>query len=565
MSRRQLRLVLIIGICVSLLATGRLLPSVVAATPTFSDVDPHSTSPYATAIYALAQRGILNGYNDSSGRFGPLDPILRAQVAAVVVRALGWTGNQGHTNFSDQGTVDNELWNSVRVLADRSVARGFGDGTYRPTAPVAQVQVISLITRAMVNAGDWQNQPAASTLYPDVPASSGARTDLATYTFYAGTVPFATSAAAGGWTNWSQPANRQEVALVTWNALQSRGHKTPTPTPTSAPQPPTPTTSPAPAGTIVYAAGAPWATQPPQTGSPAPVAGQQCPAWVHDRYAVQGQDGRWYPTWHPPVDPQYGCWFGHEHGADPRTARANSALPPFGYAAAHMGMIEPHEGFKVAVINAGDTQDGSTAHADYRVVLHMGTSGIGRYTQQFHSVQYDYVAEDGSGRSFHIFVMGDTGNGTGSTCTTPRDGGKDFSTVGCNDPYEIWNSVSVGIIDPSDPYAGPLQQRLYATFSLAVFDPITTRDPANPTRVLRSADYYGTGSFQGCKREMYGGPNYFANANHPTSYWTDAHGHVVPAGTPGAIQQFVAAVRNGQNDLFKLRRDTCDPTLHGPN
>lgn len=331
--------------------------------------------------------------------------------------------------------------------------------------------------------------------------------------------------------------------------------------PTATAIPPTPT----PGGAIVYAAGAPWATQPSQTGSPVPVAGQQCPAWVHDRYATPGPDGLWYPTWHPPVDPQYQCWFGHEHGADPSTSRANPAPPPFGYAAHAMGMTEPHEGFKVAVINAGATQDGSTAHADYRIVLHMGTSGIGRYTQQFHSVQYDYVAEDGSGRSFHLTELGDTGNGTGSTCTNPRDGGKDFSTVGCNDPYEIWNSVTVGIISPSDPYTGPLQQRLYATFSLAVFDPMTTRDPADNTRLVLSADYYGGGSFHGCQREAYGGPNYFHNAGRPATYWTDPHGTVVAAGTPGAIQQQVAAVNNGQNDLFKLRRDTCDPTLHGAN
>src|SRR5438067_7518874 len=50
-----------------------------------------------------------------------------------------------------------------------------------------------------------------------------------------------------------------------------------------------------------------------------PVAGQMCPSWVHDQYVTVGPDGKTYATWHPPVDPQYGCYFGHEHGADPRT------------------------------------------------------------------------------------------------------------------------------------------------------------------------------------------------------------------------------------------------------
>src|SRR3712207_7096579 len=49
---------------------------------------------------------------------------------------------------------------------------------------VLNAQVISFITRAMVTKGYWQAQPDNPTLYPDVPAASGHRTDLATYAFY---------------------------------------------------------------------------------------------------------------------------------------------------------------------------------------------------------------------------------------------------------------------------------------------------------------------------------------------------------------------------------------------
>ncbi len=48
----------------------------------------------------------------------------------------------------------------------------------------------------------------------------------------------------------------------------------------------------------------------------------ECSQAVHDKYYVVGPDGRKYPTWHPPRDPDTGCWFGHEHGDNP----ANSAL-----------------------------------------------------------------------------------------------------------------------------------------------------------------------------------------------------------------------------------------------
>src|SRR5579859_4939544 len=93
-----------------------------------------------------------------------------------------------------------------------------------------------------------------------------------------------------------------------------------------------------------------------------PQSGQLCPEWVHDQYVTSGPDGNTYPTWHPPVDPQYGCYFGHEHGADPRTSRANADLPAFGYAAAQMGMVEPHVGFKVFVMNAGDSVESNVAN-----------------------------------------------------------------------------------------------------------------------------------------------------------------------------------------------------------
>jgi hypothetical protein len=39
---------------------------------------------------------------------------------------------------------------------------------------------------------------------------------------------------------------------------------------------------------------------------------------IHDSYKVKGPDGKWYPTWHPAIDPTTGCKFGHEHGRDPK-------------------------------------------------------------------------------------------------------------------------------------------------------------------------------------------------------------------------------------------------------
>jgi hypothetical protein len=296
---------------------------------------------------------------------------------------------------------------------------------------------------------------------------------------------------------------------------------------------------------------------------------------------VTAPDGEQYPTWHPRVDPETGCLFGHEHGPDPRTARASQDMPAFGYAAAQMGMTEAHEGFKVFMLNSGDrADDGRILRADYRIVFHMGTAGTKRYSERHHSMIYDYVAQDGSGRYAHVQGMADTGptNQNGSTCDSPRRGGKDFSTVGCPDAYEIW-SFAFSIVHPSDPVQDPQHVRAYVSGAVAAFDPVLTRDPADNNRVVYTQTYRGDTDghnkdvdplsprayYQGCQREAYGGPNYWSNAGKPTDYYTDAMGMVQSGPGPGRIKQQLSAVETRTNEIYKIRQDFCGNGIHAPN
>ena len=153
-----------------------------AARPMFDDVSGGTL--YSEAIAQLAARGIINGYGD--GDFGPVDTVLRAQAAALVARGLGWESEAHGNPFSDQGTVDADLWRNVGTLAFYGVARGFGDGTYQPTGNVAHAQAISLITRSMIAKGYWVAQPVDPARIPGIPAASGHQQDLATFVHYAG-------------------------------------------------------------------------------------------------------------------------------------------------------------------------------------------------------------------------------------------------------------------------------------------------------------------------------------------------------------------------------------------
>ena len=370
----------------------------------------------------------------------------------------------------------------------------------------------------------------------------------------------------------------------------------PTATPTSVPPtatsvPPTatalpPTATPAPNPGIVYAAGAPWTTKPPDSGSPAPVAGQQCPAWVHDRYAAQGPDGLWYPTWHPAVDPQYQCWFGHEHGDDPAGSAALEGRPVlFGYAGHVMGMSEAHAGFKVFRWNPHTTVQNPTSSttASAVLVIHQGTSGAKRFTATKHSVEYHYV-NPADGRVVHVDVMAPFGafavgcgaNDPGLVKVQQVDepglrevpGAQCFGAARWPDttgvipgsiPYEDWLTALYIGLDASGNWAA------YIDPHFAVFDPhtyciptSTFSDPAStsPCTLGYSDDRAGHGidpastatEFPGAHREAYLNQVWLANGGGATTIWTDATGRLVAPGSPGAIAQYVSAVNQAPQD-----------------
>jgi len=186
-----------------------------AARPRFGDLPP-GPPPYE-AISQLAARDIVRGYQ--SGDFGPYDTTLRAQMAALIGRAMGWEGEDHGNPFSDRGAVDDELWRAIGTLAHYEVARGYGDGTYGTLDPVLQVQTIAFITRAMVRRGLWAWQPDDAARFSAIPASSGHRVDLATYIHYVGSPPDSDTSTT--WAGWDTPATRGWFARALWQALDS--------------------------------------------------------------------------------------------------------------------------------------------------------------------------------------------------------------------------------------------------------------------------------------------------------------------------------------------------------
>jgi uncharacterized repeat protein (TIGR02543 family) len=180
----------------------------------FTDLPP-GPPPYE-AISQLAARLIILGYNN--GKFGPDDTTQRAQMAALVARAMGWDREDHGNPFTDGDVIDPNLWRNVGTLAHYGVAHGYGDGRFGTFDKVLQAQVISFITRGMVAQGRWVAETTDDpTLYPNVPASSGHRLDLMTYHRNAGAVPG--TIATQPWYAWDTASTRGWFAEALWLAI----------------------------------------------------------------------------------------------------------------------------------------------------------------------------------------------------------------------------------------------------------------------------------------------------------------------------------------------------------
>lgn len=121
-----------------------LVPRVVAAT--FIDIFDND---YAEPVKRLAALGVITG--DPEGVFRPYAPIIRAEFAAAVVRALGVTQEQarnGASNFTDVSEGD---WYSgwVNAAVKRGVVLGYPDGTFRPERPVTYAEAVTMLVRAL--------------------------------------------------------------------------------------------------------------------------------------------------------------------------------------------------------------------------------------------------------------------------------------------------------------------------------------------------------------------------------------------------------------------------------
>lgn len=149
-----------------------------------------------------------------------------------------------------------------------------------------------------------------------------------------------------------------------------------------------------------------------------PATGGECPAEVHDAYSTVGEDGKRYPTWHPPVDPATGCSFGHEHGRDPRGSRLYTSVGdlPFGYVNEQLDQSglgihrhEDHVGHKIEWENdvlvplPAGTSGLLEVRCDVLTKLHQGTHSRDAFANNLHELNYHIRCSEGT--EMHIAML----------------------------------------------------------------------------------------------------------------------------------------------------------------
>lgn len=115
-----------------------------ASTTQFSDVP--LTKHYAEAVYELAERTIIGGYPD--GTFKPGNSITRGQAAAMISKLVGLdTKKVKNPGFKDVSTA-NGYYSAIAAMAEKKIINGYGNGRFGPNDPITRAQMASILVKA---------------------------------------------------------------------------------------------------------------------------------------------------------------------------------------------------------------------------------------------------------------------------------------------------------------------------------------------------------------------------------------------------------------------------------
>ncbi|HIY24640.1 MAG TPA: ExeM/NucH family extracellular endonuclease [Candidatus Brachybacterium merdigallinarum] len=145
--------------------------------PSFTDV-PESNLFYDEITW-MAEQGYSTGWEEADGTFTyrPLQPVNRDAMAAFLWRMAGSPEIDGPRTqpFTDV-TPQTEHYEAIIWAYQQGITRGWSDGTFRPTEPIARDAMAAFLYRY---AGSPDIADPTSPVFSDVPASSMFATEIA--------------------------------------------------------------------------------------------------------------------------------------------------------------------------------------------------------------------------------------------------------------------------------------------------------------------------------------------------------------------------------------------------
>lgn len=122
---------------------------------------------YSHEVATMANGGYISGYAD--GSFGGNDPITRAQFVTILTRFL--SQRDVDCDFTD---VPARHWayNAIATAVDAGWIAGYADGSFRPDQPVTRAQVMAIINRALDRGVDANSQLLGAQSFTDNPVTA---------------------------------------------------------------------------------------------------------------------------------------------------------------------------------------------------------------------------------------------------------------------------------------------------------------------------------------------------------------------------------------------------------
>ncbi|MBR5430749.1 MAG: S-layer homology domain-containing protein [Firmicutes bacterium] len=162
--------------------------------------------PYQEAVEQMADRNVLAGFPD--GSFLPEDTLTREQGAKIVTYILLGEGVNALTcDAAPFNDVAADRWSApcIAWCVERQILLGYGDGNYGPTDVLTGDQFAKMLLCALGLARGGNYAGLGAAWYAAV------REDAAAAGLYEGDATLATE----------KPIDRQQAALLAWNAVNA--------------------------------------------------------------------------------------------------------------------------------------------------------------------------------------------------------------------------------------------------------------------------------------------------------------------------------------------------------